>query len=820
MNTREIDWRFLLPSPSAHAFDHLVLLGGSPQITQTILDVGVARTVSHTIRSGIHADAVVGLAGADISIADASRAVGDNGVLYWEVDRRTPASIALTPRRMTRELNRLGLTPVASYWVNRCFSQRLLYLPLNGEGPLTWYLGTLFRTPTLTRQIARQALTATAKWCAWSAVAPCYAVTAIRGEHRMPAVLSRAAAEGVPIGPGAQAVFLAYGSTEWNRLVVLVFEPGGRAPVAAIKLPRTSAFNGEIEWEHAVLRTLGSDLPSEIAASIPRSQIFGWNGLAVSAETCVKGSSLNCRVRHAEEAAPKDLHRVVEWLAAFHQHTTSARVNAKQWAREHFARVCREYSATFGLTQAEARLFDGVLQCIDGLGDETLPLVWQHADFGPPNLYLDDEKVSVIDWETARPGAALQDLLYLVADWTAAVTGRTANLDAQHNFRSLYCSDARRSRFVDSVHAEIAEYMRRVGVAPSLFHVLLVLTFVDQALERVRRLSTLGSPGATIRDANRFVACVEILAANAPPLSKMATMTGAADVTVAVATMNRPAALVRCVETILAAPQMPGELVIVDQSDGSETAQLITLSRWGDRVPLRYIRQCRRGLAASRNAAVSVASRQIVAFTDDDCVPGEGWLDALVAAFNTADRPDAVTGRVLPLGPERPGRYAVSTRASEVRTLYRTRTHPWSIGSGGNAAVTREWLRRIGPFDERLGAGSPGQSAEDMDLFYRLLRYGASVLYEPKVVVYHERKDRQRRLETRPAYGFGMGAFCALSARHRDAYVVWILTRWSCDRVRALLAGCVRGQWNRVLEESLMLRGAARGFAYGIGRGR
>ena len=465
-------------------------------------------------------------------------------------------------------------------------------------------------------------------------------------------------------------------------------------------------------------------------------------------------------------------------------------------------------------------MFDGVRHCIDGLGDETLPLVWQHADFGPPNLYLDNEKVSVIDWETARRGPALQDLLYLVADWTAAVTGRTSDLDAHDNFRSLYCSDASRGRFFDSVHREIAEYMRRVGVAPSLFHVLLVFTFVDKALERMRRLSALGSPSAESREANRFVACIEMLAAHDAALPRVAGPFAAADVTVAIATLDRPAALARCVEAILASPIVPGELVIVDQSESDETAHLAAQFHYADRVPLRYIRQGRRGLAASRNAAVSASSRPIVAFTDDDCVPDEGWLYALVAAFNTAERPDAVTGRVLPLGPERPGRYAVSTRASHVRALYRARTPPWSIGSGGNAAVKREWLQHIGAFDERLGAGSPGRSAEDMDLFYRLLRRGATVLYEPKAVVYHERKDRQRRLETRPAYGFGMGAFCALTARHRDVYAMWILTRWSYDRIRALVAGCVRGQWNRVLEESLMLRGAVGGFAHGMGRGR
>ncbi len=660
-------------------------------------------------------------------------------------------------------------------------------------------------------------LDATAQYCGLSAIAPCYAVTAVRGGHGSPAIVATAATEGVPGAQDAQAVFLAHGSTDWNRLVVLLFEPDGQAPIAAIKVPRVARFNREIRWEHDVLRTLNQDLPQELAESIPRSRIFHWNDLSVSIETCVSGASLNCRARPADEGALNDLHSAVEWLACFHRHTTIVRVPAKTWARRHFDRVYGKYAKTFGLTAAEARLFDNLQRSIEQLNIETLPIVWQHADLGPPNLYLDDGKVSVIDWETARRGPALQDLLYLVADWTAAVTGQTSDLEARQNFRSLYCEDAPGGTFFDSVHLEIADYMCRTGMAASLFPVLLVFTFVDKALERVRRLTTLGRSSANRREGNRFVDYVGILAAGARTRPRTTTSVTGADVSVAIATMNRPAALARCVDAILNGCMKPAELILVDQGDHAATARLIERSGWRGILPLQQIRQHRCGLSASRNAAVRHASRPIVAFTDDDCVPDNEWLAGLVAGFNTAEHPDAVTGRVLPLGPERPGSYAVSTRASEAPALYRARTLPWRVGSGGNAAVRREWLKRIGEFDERLGAGSPGQSAEDMDLFYRLLQSGASVLYHPDAVVYHERKDYRGRLASRPAYGFGMGAFCALSARQRDAYAMWILTRWGYDRMRALLAGSVRRQWRRVLEEFLMLRGAAGGFAHGIG---
>jgi O-antigen biosynthesis protein len=287
-------------------------------------------------------------------------------------------------------------------------------------------------------------------------------------------------------------------------------------------------------------------------------------------------------------------------------------------------------------------------------------------------------------------------------------------------------------------------------------------------------------------------------------------------VTVAVATMNRPQGLERCVRAVLDGASRPTELVIIDQSTDDRTARLVAASSWDAVATVRYARQTRHGLAASRNAAILHATQPVVAFTDDDCVPDKGWLAGIVAGFHGAEQPDAVTGRVLPLGADRVGAYAVSTRASSVRAVYRGRSLPWQIGSGGNAAVTLEWLRRVGGFDERLGAGSRGRSGEDLDLFYRLVRTGATVRYEPAAIVFHERQSAERQLASRPAYGFGMGAFCGFVARKHDAYALWMFGRWAFDRGNAIGRACLRGRGRRIGEELLMIAGAIRGVIYGL----
>ena len=820
-SARRADWHWLLPQ-AGRPFNHLVLLGGSPALKDTVLALGIARRVSLEPAPGCEADAVVILAGATGGLDSAVAQLSENGALYWEIDRRTREHMATTPARARKRLSAVGLTPTGSYWVKPGFPRRNMYLPLNAAGAWRWYVDTQFSTPTLMRRaVKRGAQVAASLLKGAHAFAPCYAVTAVRGLRAgVPAMvaLARQATQSAH-RDHLEAVLLANGGADWSRIVVLLFEPGMTQPTAAIKLPRLAVFNEHIEREHNVLAELDAIEPRP---AVPRSSLFRWNGLSISTETCVRGSSLNSRAGSSTRSALVDLRIAAGWLSEFHERT-AARTPARDWLQAHLIDgLCARYAELFGLNAAESHLFDAMSRALHSVANNGLPIAWQHADFGPWNVYRDHASTSVIDWEVARKGPALVDLLYFVVHWSRAIAARDTPAARLRDFEQMFLRSVPSGRAACAAQREVAEYMRRLEMPRSLYVFLLAYMLIEQAIDRAERLTSLGRTDSFRRD-NMYCGYVAAVAQNADrlfpvPFFQAKPQISRADVTVAVATMDRPEGLARCVRAILEGTILPGELVIVDQSTDDRTADLVSRSNWNDVVPLHYVRQSARGLAASRNAAIARASRPIVAFTDDDCVPDSGWLRAIVTGFNSQENPDAVTGRVLPLGPERPGFYAVSSRASEIRAVYRGRTLPWAVGSGGNTAVTRDCLNRVGGFDERLGAGSPGLSAEDIDLFYRLLRSGATVKYEPEAVVFHERQDAPRRLASRPSYGFGMGAFCALWTRRHDAYALWILSRWCYDRSRALVASCLRRRWRRVYEESLMLRGALHGVAYGLRR--
>jgi GT2 family glycosyltransferase len=290
-----------------------------------------------------------------------------------------------------------------------------------------------------------------------------------------------------------------------------------------------------------------------------------------------------------------------------------------------------------------------------------------------------------------------------------------------------------------------------------------------------------------------------------------------ADLTVGIATCDRPEALARCLDALLGAATLPAEIIVVDQSADDRTRAAVAAR--ARRVPIIYVRQPRAGLSASRNAVVARASRPLIAVTDDDCVPDPAWVEALASAFADSGATAAVTGRVLPLGPHQPGLFAVSARTGGERIDYRGRAAPWVVGTGGNFAVRREWLDRVGAYDERLGAGSPGRAAEDADLIYRLLRAGAMIRYEPAAVVYHERQSLARRLASSAGYGFGVGAFGGIWLRRRDLFAARVVAAWGASQARALTRALAARDWVTVRQRSLNLGGLARGLVYGLRQG-
>ncbi len=245
---------------------------------------------------------------------------------------------------------------------------------------------------------------------------------------------------------------------------------------------------------------------------------------------------------------------------------------------------------------------------------------------------------------------------------------------------------------------------------------------------------------------------------------------------------NRPKLLFECVQSILQGAELPTELCIIDQSDVEHPS--LTALKTDRACEIRYLWTQSVGLGRARNAGITAARHDILAFTDDDMVVPATWFGSLIRALVDAGRRSIVTGRVLPTAPETPGAFAPSTKIEEVREVYEGRVGK-DVLWAGNMAMYRTVIAGIGAFDERLVVGSRFPSSEDNDFGFRLLEAGSRIIYAPEAVLYHRAwRTKQDHVSIGWSYGRGQGAYYAKYLSVRDPYM---LRRMISDIIRHVL---------------------------------
>ena len=253
------------------------------------------------------------------------------------------------------------------------------------------------------------------------------------------------------------------------------------------------------------------------------------------------------------------------------------------------------------------------------------------------------------------------------------------------------------------------------------------------------------------------------------------------------------------------------EVVVVDSSQGEEKSKSQALA---EKFQARYVPEPRLGQSLARNSGLPHCTGQIVAFTDDDCLPASDWLSKLAANYR---QPEVwgCSGRVVPHRSEaaadlfeevagqdlgehrrvfRPEEvvFSLSLVLGNVLKIFSKHMKgkglaPWCVGHGSSMSFRKVALDELGGFDNRLGAGAPLKSGEDIDINYRVLRSGHCIVYEPLAVVRHNhhRMTNEDVFRTRYNYSFGGAAlmqensgnllmFCMKMGRFLQLYIkIW-----------------------------------------------
>lgn len=266
---------------------------------------------------------------------------------------------------------------------------------------------------------------------------------------------------------------------------------------------------------------------------------------------------------------------------------------------------------------------------------------------------------------------------------------------------------------------------------------------------------------------------------------------GAPDVTVAIATRERPEMLLQCVESVLSGTVAPTRVVVVDNApQTARTEELVRrLSLEDPRIV--YVREDRAGLARAHNAALPWVETPLVAITDDDVLADRRWLERIVAAFGNDPRVACVTGMIAPRELKTAPQMWIEGNDMFGKGYCRRRfaldghrpddpLFPYSagaFGSGANMAFRTAFLREHGGFDDAMGAGTYAMGGDDLAAFYDVVVSGHHLVYEPAAIVLHQHHREYAALRRQMyGYGVGLGAYltrCVI----RDPRAAWHLIR-------------------------------------------
>jgi glycosyltransferase involved in cell wall biosynthesis len=204
-------------------------------------------------------------------------------------------------------------------------------------------------------------------------------------------------------------------------------------------------------------------------------------------------------------------------------------------------------------------------------------------------------------------------------------------------------------------------------------------------------------------------------------------------VSVIVPTKARPELLRRCLVALInqSFDRSAYEIIVADDGPDAETRRVVeSVASLAARVPktngtqsslIRYVPVFgSHGPAAARNAGLRMSRGEIVAFTDDDCIPGRDWLQAGCAVF--VDGIAGASGRVVVPVSKRPTDYELNASRLELSEFVTA-----------NCFYRKKALLAIGGFDEQFSDAW----REDSDLFFRLLKKQTKLVSAPDAVVVH-----------------------------------------------------------------------------------
>ncbi|MEC4892423.1 MAG: glycosyltransferase family 2 protein [Oscillatoria sp. PMC 1051.18] len=271
-------------------------------------------------------------------------------------------------------------------------------------------------------------------------------------------------------------------------------------------------------------------------------------------------------------------------------------------------------------------------------------------------------------------------------------------------------------------------------------------------------------------------------------------------VTVAVCSRDRAEDLDLCLSAITKLNYPNLDILIVDNAPSNDATKNLVKDKYPQ---YRYVCEPRPGLDWARNRAIVEAKGAIIAYTDDDVIVDSDWVKNLVRVFLENPEVMAVTGLVVPYELETEAQILFEKQGGFgkgfVTKWYRVKQRekiPWyllgtgNFGTGANMAYRRQIFDQVGYFDPALDVGTVTNGAGDLEMFFRILKAGHPLVYEPKALIRHRHRREYNQLKKQLINNGSVFSYfvCAIMAYPEELLsfmrlgITWLLT-WHCKRL-------------------------------------
>lgn len=199
-------------------------------------------------------------------------------------------------------------------------------------------------------------------------------------------------------------------------------------------------------------------------------------------------------------------------------------------------------------------------------------------------------------------------------------------------------------------------------------------------------------------------------------------------ISVVVCTRNGSATLRECLEALGRQTYRDREVIVVDDGSTDAVPEIAKSFEF-----VRYHRLQHGGLSVARNAGALLATGEVVAYTDDDCMPDEDWLTRLAKAFDDPQWVAAGGPNIPP--PPRNKIEALVAAAPGGPSHVMINDEEAEHLPGCNLAIRKRALDAIRGFNPMFRT-----AGDDVDVCWWLREYGGRLRFVPGAMVWHHRR--------------------------------------------------------------------------------